>query len=76
MKILSLMCGVIADLEKGQYPLAFLFFIVGVTLFEAALDAVAFGLALLVLDAALFIDGQVAVGVGDGLAAFIAFYFA
>jgi hypothetical protein len=70
MKILSLIF-----LEKGQYFFAFLFLIMGVALFQAALDAVAPGLALLVLDAVLFVDGQIAVGIGDGLAAFIALNF-
>jgi hypothetical protein len=62
-------------LEKGQNPFAFLFLIVGVALFQAARDAVTSGLAFLVFDAALLVDGQVAVGIRDGFPAFIAFDF-
>jgi hypothetical protein len=65
-----------ADLEKGQNLFAFLFFIVGIAFFQAALEAVALGVPVLVLFPVLFIDGQVAVGVGDGVLAFITFYLA
>jgi hypothetical protein len=41
----------------------------GIALFEAAFDAVTLGLALFILHAVLFINGQVAVGVRDGVAA-------
>jgi hypothetical protein len=63
-------------LEKGQYPFTFLFFIVGIPLLQAALDAITPGLTLIILDAVLFVDSQIAVGVGDGITALITFYLA
>jgi hypothetical protein len=52
-------------LEEGQNLFAFLFFVVGIPFFQAALDAIPFGLALVILLTALFVHGQVAVGIGD-----------
>jgi hypothetical protein len=66
----------LAVLEKGQYTLTFLFFVVGIALFQAAFHAITPGFSLIVLDAVLLIDGQVAVGVGDGVTARIAFNLA
>jgi hypothetical protein len=63
------------DLEKGQHPLTFLFLIVGIALFQTALDAVTPGLALFVLDSILLVDSQIAFGVGDGILAFVTFDF-
>jgi hypothetical protein len=66
----------ITGLEKGQYPLTLLFFVVGITLLQATINAVAPCFTLFIFDAALLIDGQVAVGVGDGFPAPITFNFA
>jgi len=48
----------------------------GIALLQAALHAIALGLTLLVLDAVLFVDRQVTVGVRDGIFALVTFYFA
>jgi hypothetical protein len=63
-------------LEKGQYLFTLLFFILGIALFQAAVNAIALGFPLVVLFTALFIDCQVAVGIGDDFLAAIAFYLA
>jgi hypothetical protein len=81
MKILSLIIyalkkGRMIDLEKGQYLFALLFFVMGVTLLQTALNAITLCLALVVLFPVLFVDSQVAVGIGYGFLAFIAFYLA
>ena len=51
-------------LKEGQYLFAFLFFIMGITLFQAALNAIALGIALFILFPVLFINRQVAVRIG------------
>jgi hypothetical protein len=48
---------------------------VGITFFQAAFDAIPLGIAFVILFASLFIDGQVAVGIGDRLLTGIAIYF-
>jgi hypothetical protein len=81
MKTLSLIIyalkkGRMIDLEKGQYLFALLFFVVGIILLQAAFDAITLCLALVVLFSVLLIDSQVAVGIGYGFLASIAFYLA
>jgi hypothetical protein len=63
-------------LEKGQYALALLFFVMGVALLQAALDAIAPGFTFLVLDTILLINSQITVRIRYRLMALITFYLA
>ena len=61
--------------KESQYLLTFLFFIMGIAFFQAALNAIAPSIAFFVLNPILFIDGQIAVGIWYGAFALIALYF-
>jgi uncharacterized membrane protein len=78
MKILSLIFYALkkdeAVLEKGQYTLTLLFFVMGVALLQAALNAIAPGLTFLVLNTVFLINSQIAVRIGYGVMALIALY--
>jgi hypothetical protein len=68
--------GKLAVLKKGQYTLAFLFFVVGIALIQAALDTVASGFTLLILHTILLFNHQIAVRIRYGVMALITFYLA
>jgi len=61
----------LVSLEKSQYTVAFLFFIMGVTLLQATINAITPGFTLLVLDTILLINNQIAVRIWYGVMAFI-----
>jgi hypothetical protein len=63
-------------LEKGQYAFALLFFIMGIALLQATLNAIAPGFTLLVLDTILLINSQITVRIRYRLRALITFYLA
>jgi hypothetical protein len=63
-------------LKEGQYLFAFLFFIVCVTQFQAALQAVPLIVSFLVLFPVLLVHCQVPVRIRDWIAALVAFYLA
>jgi hypothetical protein len=61
-------------LEKGKHLLPFLFFIMGIALLQTALNAIAPGLTIPVLNTVLLINTQIAVRIWDGVMALITFY--
>jgi hypothetical protein len=61
----------VAVLEKGQYSLTFLFFVMGIALLQATLNAIALGLTVFVFNTILLINSQIAVRIGYGVMALI-----
>jgi hypothetical protein len=61
--------------KESQYLFPFFRFILGVTLFQAAINAVPSRFPFLVFDSVLFIDGKVPLGVEDTALTLIALYF-
>jgi len=64
----------LAVLEKGQYTLTFLFFVIGIALLQATLNAITPGLTVIVLNTILLINSQIAVRIGYGVMALITLY--
>jgi hypothetical protein len=58
-------------LEKGQHLLTFLFFVMGIALLQATLNAIALGLTVFVFNTILLINSQIAVRIGYGVMALI-----
>jgi hypothetical protein len=76
MKIFSLILYALkkdkaAVLEKGQHSLTFLFFVMGIALLQATLNAIALGLTVFVFNTILLINSQIAVRIGYGVMALI-----
>jgi len=64
-----------ARLKECQYLFPFFRFVPGVTLLQAAFNAVPPCLPFFVFDAVFFVDGKVSLRMGDGALALITFYF-
>ena len=66
----------ITGLEKGQHPLTFHLFILGITFLQTAFNTITLGLTLIIFDPIRLVGSQIAVGVRDEILAFIACDFA